>query len=229
VAVILVDDRSLESLGRWPFSRALFAHALAVLDQAGAKVVVFDFLFTEPDEPIPAELREAARTTAEAFAGERGGGLRAALEKLADSDRDNRFAAAIRASGHVLLPIGLSFVDTAGEEPAWLSQSTYALFEKSELFPVFPLRPKLAVLPIEALGIAAAGVGHAMIAYDRDGAPRLRLHRAVLRGGFPALNVDTRGRRLSRRPLAAGRAGARHRPPHWRPRGADRPSDAVAD
>src|SRR5712672_1762229 len=39
VAVILVDDRSLESLGRWPFSRALFARALAMLDQAGAKVV----------------------------------------------------------------------------------------------------------------------------------------------------------------------------------------------
>jgi adenylate cyclase len=172
VAVILVDDRSLESLGRWPFSRALFAHALAMLDQAGAKVVVFDFLFTEPDEPIPAEVREAARSAAEAFAGERSDGLRAALEKLADSDRDNRFAEAICASGHVLLPIGLSFVDTAGEEPAWLSQSAYARFEKSELSPVFPLRPKSAVLPIETLGIAAAGVGHVMIAYDRDGAPR---------------------------------------------------------
>jgi len=95
VAVILVDDRSLESLGRWPFSRTLFARALAMLDHAGAKVVVFDFLFTEPDEPIPAELREAARSAAEAFAGERGDGLRAALEKLADSDRDNRFAAAM--------------------------------------------------------------------------------------------------------------------------------------
>ena len=172
VAVILVDDRSLESLGRWPFSRTLFARALAMLDQAGVKVVVFDFLFTEPDDPIPAELREAARSAAEAFAGERSDGLRAALEKLADSDRDNRFAAAIRASGHVLLPIGLSFVDTAAEEPAWLSQSAYGRFENSELSPVLPLRPKSAVLPIETLGVAAAGVGHAMIAYDRDGAPR---------------------------------------------------------
>ena len=126
VVVILVDDRSLESLGRWPFSRALFARALAMLDQAGAKVVAFDFLFTEPDDPVPAELREAARAAAEAFAGERSDGLRAALEKLAESGRDNRFAAAIQASGHVLLPIGLSFVDTPREEPAWLSQSAYA-------------------------------------------------------------------------------------------------------
>jgi len=172
VVVILVDDRSLESLGRWPFSRALFARALAMLDEAGAKVVAVDFLFTEPDEPVPAELREAARGAAEALAGQRSDSLRAALEKLADSDRDSRFAAAIRASGHVLLPIGLSFVDTNGEAPAWLSQSAYVGFEKSELSPVFPLRPRSAVLPIEPLGVAAAGLGHAMIAYDRDGAPR---------------------------------------------------------
>jgi adenylate cyclase len=172
VAVILVDDRSLESLGRWPFSRALFARGLAMLDQAGAKVVAFDFLFTELDEPVPPDLREAARSAAEALAGESGDGLHAALEKLADSDRDNRFAAAIRASARVLLPIGLSFAATPGEAPAWLSQSAYARFEKSELPPVFPLRPKSAVLPIETLAMAAAGLGHATIAYDRDGAPR---------------------------------------------------------
>jgi adenylate cyclase len=172
VVVILVDDRSLERFGRWPFSRALFARALAILDEAGAKVVAFDFLFTEPDEPVPAELRAAARSAAKALAGERSDGLRAALEKLAESDRDNRFAAAIHASGHVLLPIGLSFVDTLGPAPAWLLRSAYVRFENSELTPVFPLRSKSAVLPIETLGAAAAGVGHATIAYDRDGAPR---------------------------------------------------------
>jgi adenylate cyclase len=172
VVAILVDDRSLERLGRWPFSRALFTRALAILDEAGAKVVAFDFLFTEPDEPVPAELREAARAGVEALASERNDRLRAALEKLAESDRDKRFAASIRASGHVLLPIGLSFVDTPGEAPAWLLQSVYGRFENSELPPVFPLRPKSAVLPIETLGVAAAGVGHATIAYDRDGAPR---------------------------------------------------------
>jgi CHASE2 domain-containing sensor protein len=41
VAIILVDDRSLESLGRWPLSRALFARALEVLNHARAKVVAF--------------------------------------------------------------------------------------------------------------------------------------------------------------------------------------------
>jgi adenylate cyclase len=170
VTLILVDDRSLESLGRWPLSRALFARALEVLDHAGAKVVAFDLLFTEADEPVPADLRKAARTAAEALTGDRSDGLRAALERL--TDRDSRFADAIRASGNVLLPVGFSFVGTPGEEPSWLSDSAYARFDESPLPPVFPLRPKSAVLPIEALATAAAGFGHTTLAYDRDSAPR---------------------------------------------------------
>ena len=172
VTIILVDDRSLESLGRWPLSRALFARALEVLEHAGARVVAFDLLFTEPDEPVPADLRDTVRAAAEALTGDRGDRLRAALQRLDESDRDSRFAAAIRASGRVLLPIGFSFVDTPGEEPAWLSDSAYARFENSPLPPVFRLRPKSAVLPIETLAAAAAGLGHTTVGYDRDGAPR---------------------------------------------------------
>src|SRR5207245_4493489 len=78
----------------------------------------------------------------------------------------------MRASGHVLLPFGFSFVDAPGEEPSWLSDSAYARFDKSPLPTVFPLRPKSAVLPIETLAAAAAGLGHTSVAYDRDGAPR---------------------------------------------------------
>lgn len=142
VAVILVDDRTIEDLGRWPLSRDLFARALAMLDHAGAKVVVFDLLFTEPDEPVPADLREAARGAAKALSGEHSERLRTALERLADSDRDNRFAAAMRASGHVLLPIGLSLVATSGEEPAWLYQSAYARFEERDA-PGFPIAAQI--------------------------------------------------------------------------------------
>ena len=172
VAIVMVDDRSLASLGRWPLSRTLFARALEILDQAGAKVVAFDLLFTEPDEPMSADLRQTARAAAEALAGERTGQLRAALQRLADSDRDTRFAAAIRTSGNVLLPIGFSFTGASGEEPEWLAQSAYQRFDPSPLPPVFPLRLKAAVLPIAPIGTAAAGLGHTTLAYDSDGAPR---------------------------------------------------------
>ena len=172
VTVILVDDRSLETLGRWPFSRTRFAQALDVLDHAGAKAVAFDLLFTEPEEPVPADLRDAARAALNALAGDGSEALRKILVRLADGGGDSAFAAAIGASGHVLLPIGFSFTGTPGEEPTWLGDSAYLRLETSPLPPVFPLRPKSAVLPIGTLAAAAAGLGHTTVAYDRDGAPR---------------------------------------------------------
>src|SRR5580698_371354 len=45
VTVILVDDRSLAVLGRWPFTRRHFSTALRMLHDAGTKVIVFDILF----------------------------------------------------------------------------------------------------------------------------------------------------------------------------------------
>jgi adenylate cyclase len=172
VSIVLIDDRSLEILGRWPLSRALFARAIEILDQASAKVVAFDLLFTEPEEPVSADLRDMLRAAAEPLTGDRGDRLRAALRRLEDSDRDGRFAAAMRASGNVLLPIGLSSVGKSGEEPSWLSDSSYARFDRSPMSPIFTWRPKSAVLPIEKLGAAAAGLGHSSFALDRDGAPR---------------------------------------------------------
>src|SRR6267154_2289787 len=65
IAIVLVDDRSLATLGRWPLSRSLFTKAVEQVDRAGAKVIVFDLLFTEPDQPVPAELRDAARAVLE--------------------------------------------------------------------------------------------------------------------------------------------------------------------
>src|SRR5436853_3566729 len=62
--VVLVDDRSLAALGRWPLSRRLFAKAVRILDQAGARVIGFDLLFAEPEQPVPEGLRNAARTAA---------------------------------------------------------------------------------------------------------------------------------------------------------------------
>ena len=170
VSIILVDDKSLAALGRWPFSRGLFAQALGILGRAHANLVAFDLLFAEPDEPVPADLREAAGAAARALPP--GNKLRAPLARLAESDRDNRFAAAIRASGNVLLPVGFAFAGAAGTEPDWLARSAYLDFAKSPRPPDFPLKPVAAVLPIEKLGSAAAGLGHTSLAYDVDGAPR---------------------------------------------------------
>ena len=112
--VVLVDDRSLAALGRWPLSRRLFIKAVQSLDQAGARVIAFDLLFAEAEQPVPADLRNAARTAAGGVADPQ---LRGALAHLAEDDPDTDFANAIRASGRVLLPAAFSFEGPDEEAP----------------------------------------------------------------------------------------------------------------
>ncbi|HHY46154.1 MAG TPA: adenylate/guanylate cyclase domain-containing protein [Firmicutes bacterium] len=53
VALVLADERSLESLGQWPWPRTLHARLVSILSGAGARVVAFDVVFAEPDSKSP--------------------------------------------------------------------------------------------------------------------------------------------------------------------------------
>ncbi len=46
-----IDDRSLETLGRWPWPRVTLARVIETLDAAGAKIVALDILLPDP-QPI---------------------------------------------------------------------------------------------------------------------------------------------------------------------------------
>ncbi|HUK59790.1 MAG TPA: adenylate/guanylate cyclase domain-containing protein [Stellaceae bacterium] len=169
IAIVMVDDASLAALGRWPLSRHLFADAIRQLHRDGAKLIVFDLLFAEPDRPVPAELQAEARRAA---ARADDNGLRQSLDRLAGDDPDGDLAAAIHEAGNVLLPVAFSFTGPAGNEPDVLAASAFQSFDRSSIAPAFPLEPKSALLPVPPLAAAAAALGHVDLAYDRDGEPR---------------------------------------------------------
>ncbi len=188
--VVLVDDRSLAALGRWPLSRRLYAKAVERLDRAGARVIAFDLLFAEPEEAISKDLRSAARTAAGGLAETQDPNLRQALARLADDDPDRDLAAALKASGKVLLPLAFSFQGPVEDAPPQLSQQAYLRFEQSRAEPFFPLQPVSAVMPVPVLAEAAAGLGHVTIAFDRDGSPRYDYLALPFSGDFvPSLPV----------------------------------------
>lgn len=58
VALVAIDEYSLAQLGRWPWPRTFHAELIRKLDQAGARVIVFDVLFPEPS-PDDTEMAEA--------------------------------------------------------------------------------------------------------------------------------------------------------------------------
>ncbi len=50
IVLVAIDEASLETFGRWPWPRDRHGYVVNFLKQAGAKAVVFDALFLEPDD-----------------------------------------------------------------------------------------------------------------------------------------------------------------------------------
>ena len=50
LTLVVIDEKSLDRLGRWPWPRQYHATLIDRLDQAGARTIAFDILFTEPSE-----------------------------------------------------------------------------------------------------------------------------------------------------------------------------------
>ncbi|HEX2215274.1 MAG TPA: adenylate/guanylate cyclase domain-containing protein, partial [Xanthobacteraceae bacterium] len=171
-AIVLVDEASLSRLGRWPLSRRLYADAVALLDRAGARVIAFDLLFAEKEEPVPQSLREAARAAADRLRAPGDAALRSQLASIAEDEPDADFAASLRASGKVLLPVAFPSFGGGAEGVPLLAEHVYQRLDPSANVPLFPLQPTRALLPIPMLAKEAAGLGHVMVAFDRDGAPR---------------------------------------------------------
>ncbi|HHW2067295.1 TPA: CHASE2 domain-containing protein [Pseudomonas aeruginosa] len=61
ILVVAIDDRSLESLGRWPWPRSIHAELLDRLAAAGARSVLLDVIFSEPSSN-PDSDRQLARS-----------------------------------------------------------------------------------------------------------------------------------------------------------------------
>lgn len=50
VVIAAIDEKSLERMGRWPWSRDRLAELVEKLDQAGAAVIVFDIILSEAEK-----------------------------------------------------------------------------------------------------------------------------------------------------------------------------------
>ena len=50
VVLAVIDEKSLDEEGRWPWPRSKIAKLVDILSQDGAKVIGFDIGFLEPDE-----------------------------------------------------------------------------------------------------------------------------------------------------------------------------------
>ncbi|HTT80120.1 MAG TPA: adenylate/guanylate cyclase domain-containing protein [Stellaceae bacterium] len=88
VVIVDIDEKSLHEVGQWPWPRTILAKLVDRLNAAGAAVISFDALFSEPDRTSPELLLKLLESEGVSEAG--------AQKLLATMpDPDSRFAAAM--------------------------------------------------------------------------------------------------------------------------------------
>ena len=146
VGIVDIDNDSLKQYGQWPWSRSLDAELVDKLRAAGASIVAFDIVFSEPDRTSPQLLLDGLK--------QRGEVNPETVQLLsALPNPDAQFAAAIK-----LLPVVTGFILTdEGESAKPVAKASYA-FAGDE-----PLRlvetHSAAIVDLPELQQAAAGNG----------------------------------------------------------------------
>ncbi|HSI41529.1 MAG TPA: adenylate/guanylate cyclase domain-containing protein [Xanthobacteraceae bacterium] len=157
VRILDIDDASLARLGQWPWPRTRLAEMVERLGAAGAAVVGFDIVFSEPDRTsldavLPLLPEGAARNSVAAI-----------LEALPSND--DRFAKAIAGTPSVL---GMVLTQRAGDPDLARLPVKFGIAAGGDDPRTFLPDFSAAVLPLPAFSEAAAGVGALNWLPDRD-------------------------------------------------------------
>ncbi|HYL86924.1 MAG TPA: adenylate/guanylate cyclase domain-containing protein [Candidatus Angelobacter sp.] len=145
IAIVDIDQKAQEDLGRWPFSRTYFARMLDVLHEDRAAVAAFDVTFSKPDQTA-APLRSLAASLENR--GQNGEQVDprviAEVNRLAvEYDADTKFAAAVRRFGPVIL--GNYFLFTPADLQGLSDATLDAYADQISFFafpPAHPMRPE---------------------------------------------------------------------------------------
>jgi serine/threonine-protein kinase len=194
LTVIAIDDRSTETLGRWPWSRNLLAELVGFLHDSDAKVIVLtDRLTEEQSDPGLQHLQQIQQVIASTRAENHDNNppLKNELDQinklLTQSakalDADNNLAQAIDLAGNVLVRMDASPSKQNGIAlPAghkFPNKNTLLLANvRNGEGSVSPQRISRLQSPIEKIDTAAIGAGH--LSYPLDADSRVRRHPLII-------------------------------------------------
>lgn len=187
IAVVTLDEQSLEGAGGWPPRREILAEAVERLDAAGARAILFDLLLEQPETSLPAELKEQLAALRRLLSD--GSPPAEALDRLMEADEgDRRLRRALEAAGDVVLPFALSFDETGLATPPTAALRDWAVGRLTRghgnLPDALSLEPSRIALPDPQLAARAAGLGHALVLLSDDGRPRRQLAAVGIDGEF---------------------------------------------
>ncbi|MEJ2070052.1 MAG: adenylate/guanylate cyclase domain-containing protein [Syntrophobacterales bacterium] len=182
LAIVAIDDDSLKSYGRWPWSREVFSQLMKRLKEAQPKVIGLDIIFADKSETAMTAVVQRLREKIS----QRGLGSREMLallreeEKAADADR--RLAEVIGQGAPTILgfyfkKVGAKVISAEPPralEPTVIQVSTYnivrRLGQKAKQLPIIGAEGVEVNVPV--ITTAAAGGGYFNMIPDPDGAVR---------------------------------------------------------
>src|SRR6266850_3515211 len=188
IAVIAIDKRSIDNIGRWPWSREIHAKMVESLANAKAKVIGYTVFFSEPQlDPGLAYVNRLLETyqrlvpaNADPSAPPRGvspellqiGAMLQEAESALNTDR--KLAESFAKAGNVVLPLLFTFGEPRGKPdkplPEFVRRNALSIQGGSGDLPLFTSGVEIPI--VDSLGAAAAAVGHLNSVPDVDGAIR---------------------------------------------------------
>jgi adenylate cyclase len=195
VVLVVIDDRTVASLGRWPVPRSVIAEAVRRLSAAGAKIVAVDLLLSEPAQILPPEVIAALDAARAALSPRERGTYESLSEVARRADPDLALARSMEAAGRVLMPYAFVFAadegNVAGVPPEVRATAIQVYTQAADT-----ARPAASdavglLVPTPAIREAVASLGHVTVQVDQDGA--LRYERPVFPFAgelFPSLPVE---------------------------------------
>ncbi len=197
ITVVAIDDDSIASLGRWPWSREVHAALIDVLSDSQAKVIAHTVFFLEPqiEESVRVvdgllsviEEQQLFELASQVDDAKLKGRLESGLAGLTDQllrvrttlDSDARLSASMKDAGSVILPMWFTIGKPLGNPDQQLPQalqsssfaSTKGAMDSNEQSNLV-LSAIEAHPPYEPFLQAAARVGHLVTETGIDGATR---------------------------------------------------------
>jgi adenylate cyclase len=201
--IAAIDEKSLDELGRWPWSRNIQARLVNKLTEHGARVIAFDAVFSEPDtNPGLAKIRDFKNSLQ--INNEADPTLIKWLNLVEDeSDTDQQFADSLRKSQRTVLGYFFHFSETGlehlGEELLERSfeniQGTHynaVRFASEEAISAYLQHAYAVESNISILSEAASSAGFFSFVPDYDGAfRRIPLIVSYKDYFFPPLSIQS--------------------------------------
>ncbi len=198
IVVVAIDENSIESLGRWPWSRDIHAALIDVLSESQAKVIAYTVFFLEPQLDKGVEIVDGLLTNIEEsrlfdltskvsdeslkkkIETGLSGLIKTLFETRAGLDSDAALSASLKNAGNVVLPMLFKIGKPLGN----LDQPLPPALQKQRLHTMVPppisdaeddktaLKAIEAYFPMELFSNSAAGIGHLTLKQDGDGVTR---------------------------------------------------------